>query len=133
MDPERPRADTHGVVARGLRVTGLAGHKGRPQDMGCRVALRTLAHRGLIELPPAQPVSFQRAADAREPAFIGLTFQGPLTDLGRIWLEPVDSSQPERSRAWWAMMQAHHPRGAGPLCGAQLRYQIVYDKGLTGD
>ncbi|MHB1515419.1 MAG: hypothetical protein ACYCVY_06865 [Acidiferrobacteraceae bacterium] len=42
--------------------------------MSCRVALRTLAHRGLIELPPAQPASFQRGADAREPLFIGLTF-----------------------------------------------------------
>ena len=30
------------------------------------------------------------------------------------------------------MMQAHHPQGAGPLCGAQIRYQIVCDKGLIG-
>ncbi len=69
--------------------------------MGCRVALRTLAHQGLIELLPAQPVSFQRAADAREPAFIGLTFQGPLTALGRIWLEPVEAVNPsDRARAF---------------------------------
>ena len=52
---------------------GWQGHEGRPQDMSCRVALLTLARRGLIELPPAQPVSFARAADAREPAFVGLT------------------------------------------------------------
>ena len=108
------------------------GPEGRPQDMSCRVALLTLARRGLIELPPAQPVSFARAADTEEPAFIGLTFPGSLTDLGRIWLTPVDSSQPESSRMWWAMMQAHHPQGAGPLCGAQIRYQIVCDKGLIG-
>ena len=30
------------------------------------------------------------------------------------------------------MMEAHHPQGAGPLCGAQIRYQIVCDKGLIG-
>ena len=111
---------------------GWQGHEGRPQDMSCRVALLTLARRGLIELPPAQPVSFARAADTEEPAFIGLTFQGSLTDLGRVWLTPVDSSQPALSRAWWAMMEAHHPQGAGPLCGAQIRYQIVCDKGLIG-
>ena len=96
---------------------GWQGHQGRPQDMSCRVALLALARRGLIELPPAQPVSFARAADAGKPAFIGLTFQGSLTDLGRVWLTPVDRSQPELSRAWWAMMQTHHPQGAAPCAG----------------
>lgn len=41
------------------------GPEGRPQDMSCRVALLTLARRGLIELPPAQPVSFARAGIPR--------------------------------------------------------------------
>ena len=41
------------------------GPEGRPQDMSCRVALLTLARRGLIELPPAQPVSFARGGGYR--------------------------------------------------------------------
>jgi hypothetical protein len=30
------------------------------------------------------------------------------------------------------MMQAHHPLGAGPLCGAQLRYLVACEAGFVG-
>ncbi len=100
-------------------------HDGRPKEVSCRVALQKLAQRGLIELPAAQPASFTKGPAAREVTRIWPTVQCTLKELGRVWLVPVDSTQREQSRLWWAMMQAHHPQGAGPLCGAQLRYLIA--------
>jgi len=109
------------------------GSDGRPKDMSCRVALLRLARRGLIELPAAQEVAFGRpghAAQAAAPS--ALTIQAPLAQLGRVWLVSVDSGQAELSRTWWAMMQAHHPLGAGPLCGAQMRYLVACEAGVLG-
>lgn len=100
-------------------------HDGRLKEVNCRVALQKLARRGLIELPVAQPVSFAKATDSIELAQSWLAIRSTLRELGRVWLVSVDSAQPQRSRLWWAMMQAHHPQGAGPLCGAQLRYLVA--------
>jgi hypothetical protein len=109
------------------------GGDGRPKDMSCRVALLKLARRGVIELPAAKQASFARAGQAAQAAApSGLTIEAPLRQLGRVWLVPVDSAQAELSRTWWAMMQAHHPLGAGPLCGAQLRYVVACEAGVLG-
>ena len=61
-----------------------------------------------------------------------LTIETNLGKLGRVWLVPVDSGQTELSNTWWAMMQAHHPLGSGPLCGAQLRYLVACEAGYVG-
>lgn len=109
------------------------GGDGRPKEMSCRVALLKLSRRGLIELPAAQAVSFTGAAQeagAGPPS--GLAIEASLGQLGRVWLVPVDSGQAALSRRWWAMMQAHHPLGAGPLCGAQLRYLVACQAGVLG-
>jgi len=109
------------------------GDDGRPKDMSCRVALLKLARRGLIELPAAQEMSFARRAEAAQAAPPSwLTIEAPLAQLGQVWLVPVDSGQAELSRTWWAMMQAHHPLGAGPLCGAQMRYLVACEAGVLG-
>ncbi len=105
---------------------------GRPKDVACRVALLKLSRRGLIELPAAQEVSFAKPDQSAQAPPQGLTLKAPLVQLGRVWLVPVDSAQPELSRTWWAMMQAHHPLGAGPLCGAQIRYLITCEAGVLG-
>jgi hypothetical protein len=109
------------------------GHDGTPKEMNCRMALLKLARRGLIELPAAREVSFARpGASTQAPAQAELVLQGPLAQLGRVWLVPVDGGQAELSRRWWAMMRSHHPLGAGPLCGAQLRYLIRCEAGVLG-
>jgi hypothetical protein len=41
-----------------------------------------------------------------------------------ITLQPVDGASADRG-IWHAMMAAHHPLGASPLCGAQIRYLII--------
>jgi hypothetical protein len=112
--------------------TGLGWHgvDGQPKDMSCRVALLKLARRGVITLPAAQAVSFAKPAEGVEPTRRDwLTRETTLAELGKVRLVPVDRGQAERSRTWWAMMPAHHPLGAGPLCGAQLRYLVACDAG----
>ena len=109
------------------------GADGQPKDMSCRVALLKLARRGFIELPAGQIVSFAKQAEASVPApREWLVIETKLTELGRVWLVPVDSGQAELSSTWRAMMQAHHPLGAGPLCGAQLRYLVACEAGFVG-
>ena len=51
-------------------------------------------------------------------------FCGELCDLEGVELQVVVGSTAE-SRQWNGLMQAWHPLGSGPLCGAQLRYLIV--------
>ena len=105
--------------------------KGRPREMACRKQLLALHRRGRIALPPARHEPPAR----REPAPdtpVGPAFTGTLASLGRVSLCPV-SGGTEASRDWNAMMRAHHPQGAGPLCGAQIRYLIVGENhGILG-
>lgn len=108
-------------------------HDGSPKEMSCRVALLKLARRGLIDLPAPRPVSFCRPGEAVEVAQPSwLTIKAALAQLGPVRLVPVDAGQAELSRTWWSMMQTHHPLGAGPLCGAQMRYLIVCEAGVLG-
>jgi hypothetical protein len=104
--------------------------RGRPKEMSCRVALLRLARRGLIELPPAQPVSFRPlpARNAR-PAATAVSIEMTLAALGPVELVLVDS--PAHSR-WWRELMVHHPLGAAPLCGAQLRYLVQSSAGYLG-
>jgi hypothetical protein len=112
---------------------GWQGADGQPKDMSCRVALLKLARRGFIELPAGQAVSFTKPTEASAPAPRDwLAIETKLAELGRVWLVPVASGQAELSSTWWAMMKAHHPLGAGPLCGAQLRYLVACEAGFVG-
>ena len=112
---------------------GWHGTDGQPKEMSCRVALLKLSRRGSLELPAAQAVSFAKPTEAsvRAPRD-WLAIEATLAELGRVWLVPVDSGHVELSRTWWAMMHAHHPLGAGPLCGAQRRYLVACDAGVVG-
>ncbi|MDH3461667.1 MAG: IS4 family transposase, partial [Burkholderiaceae bacterium] len=107
---------------------------GRAKASSCRALLVKLERRGVIELPPARPVSFApgEAANAdasgEEP---WLQLKTTLQRLGDIELVLVNGER-ARSRVWRAMMKAHHPLGDGPLCGAQLRYLIRCEQGWLG-
>jgi hypothetical protein len=97
---------------------------GRPKEMACRKYLLQLQRRGLIQLPPpryiAQPRRCQQCAVPEDVAH----FSGTLAHLGGVELQAVTGRTPE-SRRWNALMDAHHPQGSGPLCGAQLRYLVI--------
>ncbi len=104
---------------------------GRLKEMACRKHLLRLERRGEIELPPARRERPQRCRDPVVPASAG-AFSGTLAGVGAIELQAV-SGGTAASRQWNGLMEAHHPQGSGPLCGAQLRYLIVSQRlGVVG-
>ena len=110
----------------------LRDAKGRPREMACRKQLLALHRRGRIELPRPRREPPARREPSREPARDTPEFTGTLAALGPVSLRPVAGGT-QASRDWNAMLRAHHPQGAGPLCGAQIRYLIVSEKhGILG-
>lgn len=111
---------------------GWHGVDGRAKEASCRAALLKLERRGVIELPPAREVSFERRnAQPAQAEPIWPQVKAVLSKLGKIELVVVNGNK-VLSRQWRAMMQAHHPLGDGPLCGAQLRYLINSEQGILG-
>ena len=99
---------------------------GKPKEMSCRVALLKLHRGGHLSLPeprvrPWTGVQGQRAPLAL-PAVDSLRCR--LAALGEITLVLVESKNRPRSRLWNALMERDHYLGAGPLCGAQVRYLL---------
>lgn len=108
--------------------------KGRLKEMACRKELVRLERSGTLVLPAARPMSWQaREGPAREgPAPEVAKFCGKLEELGEVELQVVAGGTAE-SGQWNGLMQAYHPQGSGPLCGAQLRYLIVSQRrGVIG-
>jgi hypothetical protein len=114
---------------------------GKLKDMSCRVALLKLERDGKLSLPAPHP--FGNGGTRPTPvtkASEELTgheeeqIQGTLKSLGRIVLIRIDSSSSSASRQWNGIMSRYHYLGAGPLCGAQIRYLIrdSYDRILGG-
>jgi Domain of unknown function (DUF4338)/Transposase DNA-binding len=97
---------------------------GRLKEMACRKHLLQLQRRGLIQLPPARwRARPQRRREHASPEHVPHC-RGTLADLGKIELQVVNGGT-AASRRWNAMLEAYHPQGSGPLCGAQMRYLII--------
>jgi len=95
----------------------------RPKQMSARVALGRLAQQGLVELPPAQG-AVPRAAPVAAVVEEAPALACALAELGAVELVLLDEGERALSRVWRGLFERHHPLGAGPLCGAQLRYLI---------
>src|SRR6478672_9873831 len=121
----QPRGGTDALSAGegGVRAIGVARRARAAEADGLpQAAYRAGAAR---QEPP------QRRPD-HAPAPIWPEVSGALGDLGVIALRPVDR-RTAASETWHAMMTAHHPLGAGPLCGAQIRYLIISQRyGVVG-
>lgn len=99
---------------------------GKLKEVSCRVALLKLHRRGVIHLPPPaprppagpQPGQARAAGEERPP------IRCSLADLGPVELVQVGSADSQASRLWNGLMNRYHYLGAGPLCGAQMRYLI---------
>jgi Domain of unknown function (DUF4338)/Transposase DNA-binding/Transposase Tn5 dimerisation domain len=99
---------------------------GRLKEMSCRVALAKLARAGMLELPeprPRPPTRTHRAAQVAALPPLACV-KAPLAKLGKVELILVRSRHSRTSRLWRELMQRDHYLGAGPLCGAQLRYLV---------
>jgi len=99
--------------------------KGQLKQVNCRVALLKLQQRGEIELPAVKAFPGGRAKRSRrverKPQ---KRWKGKLEQLGPIRLIAIGSADRQAAGTWNQMMNQHHYLGAGPLCGAQMRYLI---------
>ena len=110
------------------------------KEMSCRVALLKLHRQGVIKLPNPRAGPPRRPSRRRVPkassAPLLRTARGrlhcSLQELGGIELVLVGSAESRASRDWTGLMERHHYLGAGPLCGAQLRYLIGSRRGWLG-
>ena len=97
------------------------------KDMSCRTALLRLHGKGLIPLPePGGKDLFVRKTPEQQPDIPeGIEkITGSLAELGRIEITPIEIGDRGASRTWNGLMEKYHYLGAGPLCGAQMRYLI---------
>jgi hypothetical protein len=98
---------------------------GRLRDVGCRKALLELQRRGSVKLPACEEVvGFGREAAKRSPPPAVPEVRCCLEELGEVEVVPVRSRYSQASRIWRDLLQAYHYLGAGPLCGAQMRYLV---------
>lgn len=98
---------------------------GHWKDMSCRVALGKLHRWGAIQLPgvtafPAQRRKPEPSASPPQEAPV----ERALTELQPVQVVPVDEGGSRASETWNDLMNRYHPLGAGPLCGAQIRYLV---------
>ena len=107
---------------------------GRPAVSSARVALRKLARRGLLALPPAKSQAQRRHR---------LRASGqPLPPVGAVprrvelvrglHLHLLSGGEDPRHGLWNDLMIQQHPCGDAPLVGAQLRYLIGSEHGWLG-
>ena len=125
-EPELSRAGLSRQVCQWLNWRAA---NGRLKEMSCRVALRRLEQRGELLLPaarsrPGQTVPGGRRKGRNRQVVESTAVRGGLAELGRVELVAVGSRVSQKARVWKELMRRHHYLGAGPLCGAQLRYLV---------
>jgi hypothetical protein len=106
---------------------GWHSPNGQPKELSCRKALLELDRRGLIQLPERSgPWAFQRPCTGPDPGLLPALpeLEASLDELGPISVQPVTSRYSKASHLWKQRMETYHYLGAGPLCGAQMRYLI---------
>ena len=106
--------------------------RGRPQGAGCLKALRALERAGQVTLPPARsrPGCGSHGRGLGEPVPAPQGVGREVTDLEDLELVQVDDA--EHRAIWNELMAREHPRGMGPLVGAQVRYLVGSAHGWLG-
>ena len=98
---------------------------GKLCEVGCRKALLELERRGAVQLPDRKEVaSFKPEARKRRRPPEVAEVQCSLVELGEVAVVAVTSRYSKLSEIWNGLMEAYHYLGAGPLCGAQIRYLV---------
>ncbi|HXI53547.1 MAG TPA: Druantia anti-phage system protein DruA, partial [Candidatus Saccharimonadales bacterium] len=98
---------------------------GRPALMTARKALAQLTCQGLLPAPLYRPPPKARVPEAPTIAEV----VGPLEALAPLEVRLVPRGPSAQSRQWRQLLHHHHYLGAGPLCGAQLRYLVMSPQG----
>lgn len=141
IDRIQHEVDTHADLSRvGLSraVCGILNWRspnGKLKEMSCRVALLKLERIGKLRLPMAQPfrnIAVRPRLKLHEPINEDIvTLSCNLKSLRPVTLECINSPSSKASREWNNIMGHYHYLGAGPLCGAQIRYLIKDCNGRT--
>lgn len=96
---------------------------GRWQEGGCRKALAELNRRQLLRLPQREKICATSGAKNRpqiEIAEVSCT----LKELGQVTVTPIQSRHSADWQIARALLEQHHPLGAGRQRGAQIRYVV---------
>lgn len=113
--------------------------KGRPRGMSARVFLNRLHKNSTITLPPPRQTFFtssakdsaKRRGDSSEPKKLKALSEEIISwSKEQVRIELI-SSKVLRKR-WGELLEDYHPLGAGPLCGAQLRYLVYLNGAAVG-
>lgn len=110
------------------------GPSGGFQEMSARKLLVEMHRAGQLQLPPAQPGPI-RHRDPVPTVAAGVRcepFAGSLAELGAVEIVLVQSRSSRLAQQWTQLLGQYHYLGAGPLCGAQLRYLIGCSRGIVG-
>ena len=96
------------------------------KEVSCRVALLKLHRRGALHLRAVAPgvVSPPRPLPARRAPQQRVVREASLQALQPVSLRRIEQADGSASRLWNQMMGRYHYLGAGPLCGAQMRYAV---------
>jgi hypothetical protein len=130
---QRINATVHGNPAISRRALSLKvcewldwrGPNGKLKEMSCRVALLKLHRQNLVRLPACagsglSPIRRQ----IERPTDSIAAIRCDLKSLGDVELIRIRSAESKASHVWNGLMSRYHYLGAGPLCGAQMRYLI---------
>ncbi len=122
---------------RARRLCELGDWKGPGGDRPLSVARQAVARLEREGLLPARSTSFPRLdpSSSKRPPPQPLELQPiecALEELGPIELVLIRSNSSQDYRLWKALLEKYHYLGAGPLCGAQLRYLVRSSKGVIG-
>jgi hypothetical protein len=119
-----------GLACRICEWMDWRSYSGRPKETACRKALAILDKEGMIRLPfSGESVHALAAPSGRKRSRpvprLGGVVACELSELGPIEIRIITSRYSKDAGVWKALLDGHHYLGAGPLCGAQLRYLIV--------
>lgn len=125
MVAANPTISRRGLSLQVCRQLDWKSPNGKFKEMSCRVALLKLERRGMLKLPAPHAMGFSRCkGPGRSPPSGVNPVCCRLDELGGVDLIRIDSPRTQVSKTWNALMGAYHYLGAGPLCGAQMRYLV---------
>jgi hypothetical protein len=125
---EAPRS---AIAKRVCQHFGFFNAWGRTQKSGCLKALRELERVGRFQLPPSRR-PFPQTAPRRLTEPVAAPRELPSTADRIQELELIRVESDTEVRIWNELMIQAHPRGVGPLVGAQMRYLIRAEQGWLG-
>jgi len=104
---------------------GWYSPNGNLKDMSCRKALVELDRQGIIHLPAVEKVTnFTDLTPTEGETDVSPSVSCTLAELGEVRVKPISSRYTNESKVWRTLLEKYHYLGAGPLCGAQIRYIV---------